>query len=395
MIHEEAKAGHLSRVLFTQRVVACGAILGVLISWKLWVTSRHFPHFPVVDGVPQPPYPTDIVLVLALLAAAAGIAAKPLRRAFPILFLALGAVLLFLDQMRWQPWFYFYLLMTLPLAVSLSAAAGHPVLLHIQRMVVVGVLFWGGVHKLDFMGSGFANLYEGYLLAPVIGTLEGGLREAVLLCGRLIPWIELGIALGLCFNRTRSLAAILACSMHLIILLLIAPREHANVVVWPWNICMLLIALSLFFRGPPVRWREAFLQGGRLQGLAALVAVLVLAMPAAYYTGLWDRYLSFHLYSGRQQQVVLFLPATSTERLDPALGPHMVDSMKMVGYRELNLAHWSVRELDVPFISEERIMRRAMEIFCRSGDGGLFFAIYHPWIPCKPARQVFCGDLSR
>ena len=383
----------LPRVVLAQRASAAAMAAGVLTSWKLWLTTRLFPHFPVLDFVQQPPFPADFLLLALFLGAALGLVARPLNGALLRTFVAAVAVLLFLDQMRWQPWAWFYLLMTLPLACG--QRADPRLLLHLQRLVVAGLLFWGGAHKLGFLGSGFAALYEGYLAAPVLADAGGTAREAVLLFGRLIPWLELGIAAALCWNRTRNGAALLAVAMHAVILLLIVPREHANVVVWPWNAAMILIVPGLFFRGPALEWRQALGDSGR-RLWPVLFAVLVLFMPATYYAGLWDRALSFHLYTGRQQQLIVLLPAPRTLGLEPALRRQFVDSPHARGFRELNVDHWSDRELKVPLVSEDRILRRFMERWCAIGlpEGDILFVLHHPWLRDRPARRVGCGELQ-
>ena len=383
----------LHRVALAQRAAAAGMAAGVLISWKLWVTTRLFPHFPVLDFVPQPPAPADFLLVALFLGVALGLVARPLNSALLRTFLAAGAVLLFLDQMRWQPWVWFYLLMTLPLACGPRAEPR--LLLHLQRLVVAGLLFWGGAHKLGFLGSGFDALYEGYLAAPLLAAAGGTAREAVLLFGSLIPWLEMGIAAGLCWSRTRKGAPLLAVAMHAVILLMIVPREHTNVVVWPWNAAMILIVPALFFRGPALEWRQALGDSGR-RLWPALFAVLALVMPATYYAGLWDRTLSFHLYTGRQQQLIVLLPAQRTLGLVPEVRRQFLESPQARGFRELNVDHWSDRELRVPLVSEDRILRRLMERWCAIGvpEGDLFFVLHHPWLRDRPDRRVTCGELQ-
>ena len=231
----------LRRVALAQRAVAAGMTAGVLISWKLWVTTRLFPHFPLLGPVPQPPSPADFLLLALFLGAALGLAARPLNGALLRIFLAAGAVLLFLDQMRWQPWVWFYLLMALPPACGPGASPR--LLLHLQRLVVAGLLFWGGAHKLGFLGSGFAALYEGYLAAPLLGAAGGAARDAVLLFGSLIPWLELGIA---------AYAFAIVLGIPLGILGGVKPRS-----VWDWLLSgytMVAVGIPSFVTGIILLW---------------------------------------------------------------------------------------------------------------------------------------------
>ena len=115
-------------------------------------------------------------------------------------------------------------------------------------------------------------------------------------------------------------------------------------------------------------------------------------MPATYYAGLWDRALSFHLYTGRQQQLTVLLPAQRTLGLVPELRRQFVESRQARGFRELNVDHWSDRELKVPLVSEERILRRFMERWCAIGfpEGDLYIRGPSPVAagPARPARHL-------
>ena len=93
----------LHRVAFAQRAAAAGMAAGVLISWKLWLTTRLFPHFPVLDFVPQLPSPADFLLLALFLGAALGLVARPINGALLRTFLAAGAVLLFWTRCAGSP----------------------------------------------------------------------------------------------------------------------------------------------------------------------------------------------------------------------------------------------------------------------------------------------------
>ena len=59
-------------------------------------------------------------------------------------------------------------------------------------------------------------------------------------------------------------------------------------------------------------WRELMVTPTRYW--AAVVVLLVGIMPA-FSPGIWDKYLSFHLYSGQGQRVVLIVTEPSVEAL--------------------------------------------------------------------------------
>ena len=136
-----------------QRIVFGGFLIGMLLSWKLWISSRLFPMLPPIEGLPAFPNPLDwIVAGLLALTLAAGLVFPHRRIAQAALGLTL--VLALQDQMRWQPWVYTYMLLLLPFAFQDFSFASKkeqpvsPVLLWFQ-IFLAGLYFWGGVHKLN------------------------------------------------------------------------------------------------------------------------------------------------------------------------------------------------------------------------------------------------------
>lgn len=62
--------------------VAAGMLAGLLLSPKLWLTERHYPHVPVWDGLPAVAPPWDAVVYGAMLVLLA-LAALPLAWRWP------------------------------------------------------------------------------------------------------------------------------------------------------------------------------------------------------------------------------------------------------------------------------------------------------------------------
>ena len=158
---------------------------------------------------------------------------------------------------------------------------------------------------------------------------------------------------------------------------------------------MILIVPALFFRGPALEWRQALGDSGGARGRPSSRSRARHA--ATYYAGLWDRALSFHLYTGRQQHLIVLLPAQRTLGLVPEVRRQFVDSPQARGFRELNVDHWSDRELRVPLVSEVRILRRFMERWCATGvpEGELIFVLHHPCCGTGPPGGPPAGSCGR
>src|SRR5580704_540803 len=106
------------RYHLVRMTLAAAMISGMLLSPKLWLTERYYPHVPVWDGLPTIPSPWDLV-VFAEMLFLLGLTALLPRSRWPVLtFVALAGVWSLWDQSRWQPWFYQYLFMLAALGLA-------------------------------------------------------------------------------------------------------------------------------------------------------------------------------------------------------------------------------------------------------------------------------------
>jgi hypothetical protein len=97
--------------LRTKTVVVVGFAAGLMLSPKLWVSSRFYPLVPVFHWLPHIHFPVDYICygVLLLLLFAIAFAARP--RALYLHIAGFIAAYSLLDQTRWQPWAYQYWVM--------------------------------------------------------------------------------------------------------------------------------------------------------------------------------------------------------------------------------------------------------------------------------------------
>jgi hypothetical protein len=196
-----------------------GLLAGLLLSPKLWLSSRLYPQTPACSGLAAIPPPFDWVVYAGLLLAVAVAAVEPRATA---VFLGLAVTLVAYDQSRLQPWFYQYSFMLLALSFTKGGE-------NVCQLIVVSVYFWSGLQKL---GGGFAGDTFPLLVAPFHGWVP-------LWVGKAAPFVEAGLALGLLHRATWRAAVVAAVAMHAGILLAIGPTGHNfNYVVWPWNLAM-------------------------------------------------------------------------------------------------------------------------------------------------------------
>ncbi len=370
-----------------------GAATGIILSWHLWTGARAFPHFPVFNAIPPFPHPIDKIALGIFLALLATSACKP-RRFYIIPAIALAALLALQDQMRWQPWAYQYMLMLFPFAfLHWDRKEERRSLLAIQQIIAISIYVWGGIHKCH---AGFISVYENSLVAPILQAVENeSLQTLVKASGYAIPPIETLIGIGLIFPKTRAYSIAAAIFTHILILILLGPVKGyiSNSVVWPWNLAMAASTFCVFYKNDTLPW-QAF-QTKALKPPAYIIATLMLAAPILFYFGKWDRYLSFNLYSGRQKRLFLIMDDQSANALPEAWKPHILDTRTEDGYNAISLSRWSRSELNVPFVTEWRIIERLCKSICeRDNDEGTFlFYIDYPHLPRKPKRYLRCSNL--
>ncbi|MGI9240823.1 MAG: hypothetical protein ACR2RV_08480 [Verrucomicrobiales bacterium] len=348
------------------RICVClGLLFGMVLSWPLWLSGgRKFPVLPCF-GLGELPAPFDWCLFAAALCLCG---AAMLRVWDRWVIVALVAVLLLLgalDQMRWQPWAYQYLLCLAPMALVAGRddRDGLRASLDIVRLIVIAIYTWGGVHKF---GVQFQRTYESDVVVGLLGATRGWLHDLILWSGHLVPWTEILIGILLLLPRVRIAGVLIALAMHAFILLTLGPFGLGNnSVVWPWNLAMAGMVVSLFYRFDGLALTEIF-AAKRLRPVAIAIGVLVILMPARSYSKRWDQYLSFHLYSGHHQRMALMVSGATAAKMEPYYTRMMKPAQTAPGaeptHQELPIAGWAMYDLNVPMPSEDRMLLRVAKI---------------------------------
>jgi hypothetical protein len=347
------------RIAVTRWTLGLGMGAGILLSWKLWVTERAFPHLPCFAWFGPCPAPWDKVWVVAFLVLLGVFLMRPDWRKVLGVALLLAVVMALQDQVRWQPWFYLYLLGLLGFVFPIHDRTEESAQLGLLRIVLVGMYFWSGWHKL---GPAFENMFPLAFVEPLREKWGDGLVGALAFTRVWIPWIEMLVALLLLvpLPRWRKAGVIGAVSTHVFILVLIGPfGMNNNVVVWPWNVAMAVLVVTAFWGVPEFGFMA--MRMTRRGFVAVPLALLVWLMPA-FSPGRWDRYLSFHLYSGTEQRLMLVVDEQAAAVLPGEVQAHLAPAASP-GLQELRLKQWALQELRVPFPGEERMNLRVGKMF--------------------------------
>jgi hypothetical protein len=327
------------------------ALLSTLVLCpRLWVTDRAFPTVPAFAGLPD--LPQWISLGLTGLFAVSAVVVSLLPRPGLLMLAppALAALLVCFDINRLQPWLYQYLLMFVALSVvdwndpeSRRTKAG----LAACAAIVIGTYVWSGVQKANLS---FAVHTFPWLIEPLGPDWVARLRHVWFVA----PVFEASVGVLLFFPRTRVPGLAAAALMHVFVLLALGPfGQHANPVVWPWNLWMPIIAVIVFYGSDrsllsPV-WNTAL-----TRALVALVGV----MPALSFVGPWDAPLSASLYSGTLRDGWIYLTGDGARRL-PAMyttgNPGFAEDAP--GRYRLDITRWAQAALNVPPYAEPRVYR--------------------------------------
>jgi uncharacterized membrane protein YphA (DoxX/SURF4 family) len=367
------------RIVTAKIIVAVGMVSGVLLSWPLWVSDRLYPVAPVL-GLPSVlPGLLDISLLVITLLAVALQAIFPFRRA-PTITAIVGCVLLaILDKMRWQPWFYQYVLCLLALVWVAKDGTRRETAdaLATLRMIVAAIYLWSGIHKCR---KGFIEVYSGDLARPMIDSFEGWVTDGIEAFAFVAGPIEASIGILLIFSRSRMIGVSLACTMHLLILIAFSPLfQNRNSVIWPWNFCMIAMVVTLFVDGNQLEWRMPRQREQRFA--AGLIGILVIVMPALSIGEWWPKYFSFHLYSGQDQRFQMVMTTNTVANLPPAYSSHLEPSPAGPGYKIIDFNAWAMRELNAPLVSEPYVLLqigKEMNRRLQFDERGMFFYRDYP-----------------
>ncbi|MFZ0311609.1 MAG: MauE/DoxX family redox-associated membrane protein [Candidatus Korobacteraceae bacterium] len=330
--------------LRTKTIVVVGFVASLLLSPKLWVSSRFYPLVPVFHGLPRIPYPLDYLCFGVVLLLLVAIAFAPRPRPYLVSFVAFIALYSLLDQTRWQPWAYQYWLMLIALGCfswKPDDIRGRQDAVNICRLIMGCTYFYSGLQKLNskFVVEGFPW---------VLGTLHLHIPVSYLnYLGWTVPFIEVSIGLCLLTRRFRKIGIVNGIVMHLFILYSFGPLGlDWNSVVWPWNVAMIALILVLFWNTDvtfaDIVWRNKFVY-------QKVVLVLLGVLPALSFIGRWPSDLSLALYTDNLTEANVLISESVKQDL-PVFVQQFIKPQP--GHIVLRTQDWSFGELNVPPYAE-------------------------------------------
>ena len=344
------------RTAWVRGTLLLATLLGLIASAPVWLNTRTFPLLPIASWFPILPPPWDKVLFGMMLAAL--VAAAWFYRVAVIIFLITSLAAYCGDQNRGQPWLYMYWAMLLLTLLPTSAV------LPACRVAFATVYLWGGIQKCN---ARFFDQVPAWFVSPAADWhLPAFLLDALRWAAASAPFLEIAIAVGLWFPRSRRPGLVAIIVLHLFAVVFLGPLGHNyNWVVWPWNLAMIALAWALFPWTPKAKRDEASIANtfSAVRGSKSALTVLLpfLLLPILSYRGKWDSAFSFALYSESNATANLFVTQSFADRLAPGLRAYVVSypqyDPQFQGPFLFNFGAWAYEELQVPPLSEPRAFR--------------------------------------
>ncbi|MCX6296933.1 MAG: hypothetical protein NTX97_12905 [Bacteroidetes bacterium] len=251
------KDNSCSQIRIITRITAIACLTSMLLCYKLWLGERVFPTSPVFNHLLKLNHPFDIILfcITGILLLCICIVRNPQK--FIISFLVCAAILAILDQNRWQPWFYQYMMMFFIVSFfnfRCDDTRHQHAITTILKLMIGAIYFWSGLQKLNphFLSETFP-----WLMEPITKHLGEGAIKDLNWVGKSFPIIETLTGIVLFISPVKKMAVILIFLMHIFILFVLGPfGQNYNPVVWPWNVAMMLFSFILFFNNEIVIYNQ-------------------------------------------------------------------------------------------------------------------------------------------
>ncbi len=385
-----------TRIWWLTSVNILAALTTMLFSFKLWIHTRVFPNIPINPELPDLVYPLDYLLFgFALMCLVALFFQR--KKQWILGFLGLAFVLCILDQMRWQPWFYLYLLLFALLLIVHGEGSNkkrEAIVFSVAALICSMMYFWSGVHKLN---PAFAKFVYPYLVETFGMEIDKGkMIHAVLAYGMAVS--ELVIGLALFWKPSRNYAILATLGMHLFILVVLGPFGRGeNLIIVPWNLAMMALVVVVFYKNDLISLQSFRLPSTLGPNVARWgIAFLVVVMPLFSHFGMWDYYLSNTLYAGKTSRLVVVMPAEYQEELPPSVREYIRPVSNTPLFVYFNTDVWSLKELNVPVYPQRRVQYEIAHFYCnyfqQSNNKGLLFRVESRWVPQKVLKQFECKD---
>ncbi|MEO7119861.1 MAG: hypothetical protein ABIY62_02125, partial [Ginsengibacter sp.] len=250
------------------------------MSWKLWLAERLFPIVPPFHFL-HAPAAIHLILFVFSLATILSLIIFPSSRLLQLSILIIEAFSCLLDQNRWQPWEYQYIFIILALVINYKKDENA---VSSICFLLAYVYIFSGIGKMNPAFS--KNIYEEIIHPLTIHVHHSYLYNFITFHnGYLLGIIETFLGGSLFFRKTKKFAASMLILMHLLILAIYGPfGKNYDIIIWPWNVAMILILYTFFIRNPSV----SIIFQSIKKGWNKIFIVVFGMLPFLNLFGYWD-----------------------------------------------------------------------------------------------------------
>jgi hypothetical protein len=327
------------------RLTGVTFLITLLLTLGLYSGPRLYLPVPVIAPLAHVPQLVNIALLIVNFAALFKLVQQPSNRLFAGIVLGCTAFWILQDILRFQPYIYMYATVILLCVFFPQSAIGA------LRIMVCGVYFWAGFHKLNatFIYTIFPRFIAAFIELPA----DNPALTPGYLVFLVVPIFECMIGIILFFTPWKKIGTAMAFAMLLVTLLCIGPFGLTwNVIVWPWNVQLFLLELVLFWGILP--WEKVRMDGPAI----ACIALFVIA-PSLALVDLWPCYPAFKLYSGNVPTAEIVL---SEKENSGKLPFYMTQSLN--SDHSFNLVRWTMGEFNTAPYPAPNAYRKGAEGLC-------------------------------
>lgn len=358
-----------------QRWTSLFALALIAATYALWIPQTEFPQVPVLEALCTAPGWIDWIGFGGLIVGLVALAAWPFGRfqnVVSLLVLVTLATLIGLDQHRLQPWAY-----QLGMFTALWLCCRNiPLRLNLMRTLTIGIYFYSAVGKLDFEFLHSVGQQMLGAMAKWIGEdLSKWTDSSRVALVASFPILELAIAVGLLWVKTRRVAGLFAIVLHLVLIAVLGPlglNHRPGVLIWNGQFAFQALLLFVvaqvadsesgenvagtrqnwFFRG--LHWAQ--------DSLCVVMVAVVSIMPCSERFGIWDHWPSWALYAPHSSRVRVEIASPSVNRLPASLAALVSATLVSAPGEEEETAvwlpipidAWSLKSLDTPIYPQSR-----------------------------------------
>jgi len=362
-----------SKEVLLIKITSLAWLIGKLITWKVWISDRIFPVIPVFDFFPEFSNSFHSILFsLSLLGLIATFFFTEKKYIF-ILFFIIEFSSCLLDQMRWQPWEYQYILIFL---FYLFYKKGTSQFLQLFTFTLAFIYIFSGLHK--FNGGFLQSIWRNLILERFLHFDKNSVSNLwIHYSGLSLSIIEFSLGFALLILPKKKITAVFLIIMHGILLLILGPfGVNYNPSVWPWNFALMCFLFVIFYDKEEIEFNFLFFQ----HKFNRLVIVLVAVLPVSNFAGYWDSFLSFKVYPGNSRLLVF---CTKNLEAYPELKIYETKT-KFIKNRKgasIYLGKMVISELKVAIYPEERTFIKIKNEWNKKfpQDENVFFVADYPY----------------